>query len=141
MTELEKRLKTKGHDKLCASAIMFKDEKILIGFRHYGRDKWKKISVWTCPGGRCDDGEFVEQTLRREVAEEVGIINFTINEFLGEFPGAKEGDILYLFKCSTDEEFKLMEPEKFSEWRWSMVNNIPDNFINPKVIGLIQGLI
>jgi hypothetical protein len=33
-------------------------------------------------------------------------------------PGAKEGDIVPMFFCTTNQDAKLMEPEKFSEWCW-----------------------
>jgi 8-oxo-dGTP diphosphatase len=101
-----------------AIAVLERDGKILTGFRNYTKDKWKDISVWTIPGGRCDPGETVQQTLEREVYEEVGITEFTVEDFIGEVPGAKDGDTVYMFYCTTTQDAKLMEPEKFSEWRW-----------------------
>ena len=124
---LETKLKEIGNDKICPAAVMIRDGKILRGMRNYTKEKWKDMSVWTTPGGRCDNGETLEQTLRREVTEEVGILNFTIVDFIGEVRGAKEGDILPIFYCTTKEDAKLMEPEKFSEWKWfSMDEYIAD---------------
>ena len=105
----------------CPAAVIIKNESILLGLRNYTPDKWKAISVWTTPGGRCEEGETVEIALRREVKEEIGVENLRILDFIGEIPGAKEGDIVPVFLCDTDEEPRLMEPEKFSEWKW-----IPD---------------
>lgn len=102
----------------CPCAIIIKDKKILLGLRNYTPDKWKAISVWTTPGGRCDVGETLETTLRREVQEEVGITDLNIVDFIDQVPGAKDGDTIPLFYCTTTQEPTLMEPEKFSEWKW-----------------------
>lgn len=107
-----------GSTNLCPIAVMIKNGSILRGHRHYTPDKWKEISVWTMPGGRCDKGETLEQTLRREVREEVNITKFQIEAFIGEVAGAKEGDRVPIFFCTTDEDPTLMEPAKFSEWKW-----------------------
>lgn len=127
---MKQKLKIIGDKITCPVAIIIRNGKVLSGFRHYTSDKWKTISVWTCPGGRCDEGETLETTLRREVVEEVGIKDLEIVDFLGDIPGAKEGDIVPLFLCRTNEEFTLMEPQKFSEWRWFDKNDLPENFIN-----------
>lgn len=115
---METALKEIGNKFKCPTAIMMRDGKVLTGYRNYTKDKYKDISVWTTPGGRCDAGENLEEALRREVLEEVGITDFEIVDFIGEVPGAKEGDIVPIFFCTTKEDAKLMEPEKFSEWRW-----------------------
>ncbi|PCI20145.1 hypothetical protein COB64_02440 [Candidatus Wolfebacteria bacterium] len=126
-----------GDEYTCPVAIINRDGKILLGLRNYTADKWKDISVWTCPGGRCDPGETIEETLRREVLEETGINDLNIIEFLGEVPGAKEGDNVYLFHCSTEQECRLMEPEKFSEWKWIKPEEAPDNYVNKDSLELI----
>ena len=102
-----------------------------MGLRNYGPNKWKAISVWTLPGGRCDKDETIETTLRREIKEETGITEFKILDFIGEVPGAKKGDFVPLFFCETNQEPKLREPHKFSEWKWiDFFKECPDNFIN-----------
>ena len=120
-------------------AFIFRDKKLLIGLRNYTPDKWKDISVWTAPAGRCENNETLEAALKREVLEEVGINDLKIISYLGTISGAKEGDTLYIFKATTEQEPKLMEPEKFSEWKWCDVSKIPSNFINPESLKLIPG--
>jgi len=115
---LHSQLSIKTTSKTCAVAVIERDGRVLTGLRHYTPDKWKDITVWTLPGGRADEGETVEQTLRREVAEEVGITELEIKDFIGEAGGAKDGDHVFMFYCTTDQDARLMEPEKFSEWRW-----------------------
>lgn len=127
-----------GSNKDVPVVFIFKNNKLLIGLRNYTSDKWKKISVWTVPGGRCGVDETLEVTLRREVLEEVGIDDFKIIDYLGNVPGAKQGDVVYVFKAKTNQEPKLMEPEKFAKWTWISVSGIPSNFINPKSLELIK---
>lgn len=115
---MQEQLQKIGDETFCPIAIITKDKQILMGYRHYTPDKWKKISVWTVPGGRCNNGEKIEAALRREVQEEIGVTDLKILEYLGEVPGAKEGDVLLMFACETKQDPKLMEPEKFSEWKW-----------------------
>ena len=138
MTSLEKYLNKVGTNKMCPVAAIFRDDKLLIGLRNYTPDKWKKISVWTAPGGRCDEGETLEKAVRREVNEKVGITDLKITDYLGSVPGAKEGDIVFVFKGKTNQEPRLMEPEKFSEWKWCKLSEISENFINPASLKLLK---
>ena len=115
-----------------------REGKVLLGLRNYKTQQYKDGDFWTTPGGRCDKGENTEETLRREVEEEIGIKNFKIKKELGIVPGAKEGDEVHVFLCETDEEEKLMEPEKFEEWKWFSPEEIPENFINPDILKIIE---
>lgn len=56
----------------------------------------------------------------------------------GDIPGAKEGDVVPVFVCTTDREPTLMEPEKFSEWRWFAPEDFPNDFINLKTLELAK---
>jgi len=138
---MEEILGTIGDATRCPVALIIKDQKILLGYRHYKTDKWKDISVWTCPGGRCDEGETIEKTLRRETAEETGIDDLQIEKYLGEVTGAKEGDFVPVFLCTTLQEAMLIEPEKFSEWKWFSKENFPDTFINKDVERLVNTIL
>lgn len=138
---MQEELKKIGNDITCPVAVIIRDGKVLMGYRHYTPNKWKTISVWTCPGGRCDNGESVETTLRREVEEETGIKELEIINFISEVPGAKEGDNVPLFLCSTSKEATLVEPHKFSKWRWFGKDDFPENFINENVREIILKLL
>lgn len=139
------RLTDIGNELTCPAAFILKDSKILVGHRHYTPEKWKTVSVWTVPGGRGDVGETVERTLRREIAEETGITELTILAYVQDIPGAKDGDIVPVFLCETTQEPTLMEPEKFSEWRWVALPDFaagaPGDFINPGARTLILDFI
>jgi len=132
-------LKKFGNKNICTSAVIIRDYKILLGLRHYTPDKWKYISVWTTPGGRCEEGETIEDNLRRETFEETGIIHLKIIKFLGKVSAVKEGDTLYVFYCTTNQKAKLCEPDKFSKWEWFDIDKIPKDFINPRLLPLING--
>jgi 8-oxo-dGTP diphosphatase len=127
-----------GDGVLCPMAVVIRDEKILLGLRHYTPDKWKKISVWTIPGGRSEKGETIGTTLLREVEEEIGVTDLKIESYLGEVAGMKDPDVVLLFKCITAQEPKLMEPEKFGEWKWFGKDEIPENFVNPIALETIK---
>lgn len=121
-----------------AAAIIFRENKLLIGLRNYKAEERKNISVWTVPSGHCETGETLGETVMRETREETGIDDLVITDYLGKVPGAKEGDTVFLFKAETKQEPKLTEPENFSTWKWVSLPDIPSNFINPKGLELIN---
>lgn len=131
-------LNKNGDGKLCPMAVIVRNKKVLMGLRNYTADKWKNISVWTVPGGRSESGEKIKTTLTREVKEEVDLDDLKVDQFLGEVPGMKDKDIVLMYLCNARGEPKLMEPEKFSEWKWFAKDEIPENFVNPLSLGIIK---
>jgi 8-oxo-dGTP diphosphatase len=115
-----------------ASALIIREGKILLGERMYKRD----MPLWVAPGGRLEDDETVEEGPRREIFEEVGIKHVTILKEYGAIDGVfddEQGrDAVYVFLVQTDEEPRLMEPEKFREWKWFAYNELPDNLPDPQ---------
>ncbi|HSE35633.1 MAG TPA: NUDIX domain-containing protein [Candidatus Paceibacterota bacterium] len=116
----------------CSAAIFIRDGAILLGLRNYIRhDEWKTVPLWTTPGGRCNIGESVGNGLLREIHEETGMKDIEIHSYIGNYPGAKAGDIVHVFVCESPNEPALMEPDKFSEWQWHPISDLPVNVISP----------
>jgi len=60
---------------ICCGAILYKDGQILLGLRSSGRKSFP--SVWDLPGGRREQVETLEQTIIRELQEELSITPIT----------------------------------------------------------------
>ena len=75
--------------------VLFEDGKILLGLRSVDRDYYP--NTWDVFGGHVEEGETLEETLVRELEEELGVVP-TRYETLGKFgePDAeKYGDGLH----------------------------------------------
>ena len=121
-------------DQLCFFALIKKDDKILMGLREYKKGN----PVWTYPGGRCQPNETMIETLKREIEEEICVSKLNFVRMIGQKDGVKVGDKVYFIECEIFEEPSLMEPEKFKEWKWHKINDLPENLIDPKDIKFIH---
>lgn len=133
MNSLSSILSQVAHENMCTAAFFVRGREILIGLRNYASG-----SVWTTPGGRCEAGETIESGIRRETLEEVGIVDFQILAYLWDVKAASIESSLSVFICETGEEPRLMEPDKFSSWRWESIDSIPENFINIPALDLVK---
>lgn len=73
--------------KATVTAVIMRDGKVLALKRNQQPFK----DYWDLPGGFVNEGEKIEQALRREVKEELGV-EITRFEKIGEFPGTYEFD-------------------------------------------------
>jgi len=121
-------------EQLCIFALIVKDNHILMGLREYIKGK----PVWTYPGGRGEIDETLIATLKREVSEETGINDICPIRVIGQKNGVKSGDKVYFIECSTNQNPILMEPEKFLEWKWFSISEMPINLIDSKDRVFIQ---
>ena len=78
--------------------VLFEDGKILLGLRSADRDYYP--NTWDTFGGHLEEGETLEQTLVRELEEELGVVptRFELLGTFGEPDAEKYGDgIHHLF--------------------------------------------
>ena len=93
-------------------------DKILLV--HGGKDR----SFWDTPGGRMDDDETVEQTLRRELQEELpGIENIEVHEILyaNRIPGLALGDkglFLVWYRVTADFPYGVHLSDEHESYKW-----------------------
>jgi len=138
MDELARQLERPGDKAHCPGVFVMRDGQVLVGLRHYAKHGIAATDLWTIPGGRCEEGETIGRAVRREAAEEAGLTELELTDWLAEIPGARAGDIVPLFIGRSSQPPRLMEPEKFAEWRWCDPAAVPQPFINPEALILLQ---
>ena len=110
---------------------MIQNEKgeVLLGLRQGSHG----AGEWSFPGGHVDFGELMADTARREVQEETGLNleKFELISIIDELRYLNSEGKHYVvigFKAIDYKgEPKLMEPDKFKEWRWFDLNDLPEN--------------
>ena len=84
--------------------------------------------LWALPGGKVGPEESLLECAEREVLEETGMEitrSYVSNIYhYHEFPN-RNWATLYVIGM-TDEEPKIMEPNKCEEWRWCDLFNLPE---------------
>jgi 8-oxo-dGTP diphosphatase len=123
--------------KVGVAVIVIKDNKYLLGNRKNSDGSFH----WTIPGGKIEFGESFESCALREVEEESGLKV----ELIDKSPFAvtndifKEGHFVSLFYRANYKlgEPKIKEPEKFKEWKWFSLNDIPSP-LSPTVQNLLK---
>ena len=127
-----------------------------IGIKGLIRDKEKGVlllhkaggqdSFWEAPGGRMDDGESFEQTLTRELSEELpGISNIQIGKLLGTHHVTEKytndiGLVLLFFDvtASLPSPLTLSDEHQGAQF-FKPGENLPDS-VNDTLKELISGL-
>ena len=110
------------------NSVIIQNDQILLGLRknHFGE------GTWGLPGGHLEFGETIEEAVKRELKEELGI-DATDLEFMSIVDQAHQApDRHYIQVNFIINDFKgeitLNEPEYCEEWKFFDLNELPDIF-------------
>lgn len=125
----------------CVAALIVEKERILLGKRSQYRKFYPNI--WDVFGGHQFQGETTEETLRRELFEELGIvpIEFQFLTSVDEPDPAKNGNGIYHFYLVTnwENEPQNLQPEEHEIVEWfEFEKAIKLPFAHPLYIELIE---
>ncbi|KHO48089.1 MAG: Mutt/Nudix Hydrolase [archaeon GW2011_AR5] len=109
------------------------------------KDKNKNLYYWDIPGGRIQEGHTVEDTLLREVEEEIGTREIKVERHFDSFvsnikiPPHNDGLILFVFRCMLKKpNQKIILNEESTEYKWTpakeakklLTHKYPKSFID-----------
>lgn len=98
--------------------LIVRDNKVLLLRGDGARD------FWDTPGGRIDDDESIEETLRRELSEELPDIRVnSIGDLVHAYrvPGSIHDDIgvtILFYKVDVELDEEVVISEEHTEYRW-----------------------
>jgi ADP-ribose pyrophosphatase len=110
-----------------ALIINDKNETLLLKRTDKSRNR---AGFWSKPGGGLEFGDKIEDTVKREIKEEIGV-EIEIIKFLCFTENILKDEnqhwisFNYLAKI-TEGEVKNMEPEKHEEVKWFALDNLPE---------------
>jgi len=109
-------------------AIILNDKNEVLLLQRSANSRWKP-STWARPGGEVEFGETIEEALKREIKEEVGVEIKVIRQ-LSFHQNIDEGKKMhwlsfgFLAKCVSGS-VKNCEPDKHDELKWFSLNDLP----------------
>jgi len=123
--------------------IVHCDNQCLLLRKGIGED-----AFWDVPGGRINDNETLEQTLQRELREELpGIKNFSMGALVGAYRidrDLSDGHALVLIFYEVEtEKFEIALSSEHDDYRWFSSENLPELLdssimINPALYAIIE---
>lgn len=122
--------------KIVTAAVILNNEKILIAQRAEGQSLAGK---WEFPGGKIEEGETLEECLKREIKEELDV-TIEVGKFIGESVYKYDfGEIKLLAYSSKwiSGEFKLTVHTKI---HWISIEEIDDYDFAPADLMIVEKL-
>lgn len=114
-------------------ALIFNDKNELLLMKRSKKIEvhHSTVNMWSTPGGEVEFQEKIEDAVKREVREELGV-EIEIIKFIGfNDQILKKAGVHWTcheFMCKIKSgEPKNMEPKKCDELRWFKINDIPKN--------------
>lgn len=120
---------SKGAPAVGVGIMVTRDNKVLMGLRSGSHGS----GTYGWPGGGLKFGERLEDAVRREALEEVGIqVRKMKLVCVSNIIAYGRHYIDFEFQVTEfDGEPTLLEPEKSSEWRWYDLNDLPQPLFRP----------
>jgi 8-oxo-dGTP pyrophosphatase MutT (NUDIX family) len=84
----------------CKGIVFNSGRMLLLHLNHDGDELGHRpeLGDWEVPGGRMEEGESDEQTLKREILEEVGL-DASVGRFVSDFEFSPRDDVIIRGKC------------------------------------------
>ena len=117
----------------CGAAILDEEGRLLL----IQRLREPEAGAWSLPGGKIDFGERAEDTARREIEEELGIvIELTRLACISEIINGGDGRhwVSPVYEARIVEGApRIMEPEKHGGWGWFTPDDLPQPLTTPAI--------
>jgi 8-oxo-dGTP diphosphatase len=113
-----------SQDSLGVGVLVVRDGRLLLGRRlsPHGR------GTWAPPGGKPEPDETAEQTARRELAEETGLVGAVprvVAETLDAFPDGRVWRTRWVVMEWVSGEPEVLEPDELDSWGWYSWDRLP----------------
>lgn len=103
--------------------IIFNDQKeVLLCHR-------QDYDLWNLPGGAMELGETPEETIKRELKEEIGV-DVEVIRLVGVYTKPEQADMVFCFECKLLDT-NIVLNEEADQFAWFSIDNLPKNF-SPK---------
>lgn len=117
------------------AAILKKEDKILIAKKREGKPL---AGLWEFPGGKIEEGETPEESIIRELMEELNI-KVRVNEYVGEsIYDYGDGEIISLKGFTAEIIEGNIKLTDHDEYKWVTLEEIYNYKVAPADISLIS---
>lgn len=119
---------------------IYRDGKFLLTFRDEKNPDHEFNHRWQLPGGGLEFGEAPEQTIIRELKEEVGVdakILQLVPTIYSEVRGGFHG-VFLCYLCSIEKNAVITLNEEASNWGWYSTEEMKTLSIIPKTLTMAQ---
>ncbi len=104
--------------------LVVRDGKLLMGRRtsQHGH------GTWSPPGGKMEPGETPEETARRELVEETGLVGAVprvVAETVDSFPSGDTWRTHWVLMDWVSGEPEVLEPDEVDSWGWYAWDRLP----------------
>jgi len=131
-------METINQPRIGVGVCIIHDGKILLG----KRNSYPGSGTWSMPGGHLEYKEKLEDCVKREVKEETNLdVGFshvltTTDDMFDE----KHYLTVYAKADFKGGELKLMEPDRFEQWGWFKLEEVPEELFlqTRKILDFLQ---